>query len=179
MIGSGFSRIPYDEYETIDGRLVAQLSRSFDLRGIRVWEPACGRHGYLVHALRAAGARIVALGDLQTGQDFFALRPKPGAVEAIITNPPFSDLSRFIEHALAVLPDGWVIMLARWDWLGAIGTRSGKRELVDCHPRFFALTIPQFRPWWSHEQSETPRHAFTWLVWSPEGRPSVPRIWRD
>jgi hypothetical protein len=168
MVGSGRPRLSFDHYETIDPRLVEQLGRHFRLKGTRVWEPACGRTGYLVQALRKAGAAVVAFGDIQTGQDFFALRPAPEArIEVIITNPPFSQISEFIAHALAVLPGGWVVMLARWDWLGSIGSRSGKREWVEEHPRFYAMTLPMFRPWWSHEHAETPRHAFTWLVWQP------------
>jgi hypothetical protein len=109
--------------------------------------------------------------DLDTGQDFFALQPRPGyPLDVICSNPPFGPrgrtLIRFISHALEIMPNGWVIMLCPWTFPACDGEADGRRALLD-HPRRYAMTEPRFRPRWFEGTTIQPMHAFCWNVWKP------------
>src|SRR6185436_11636738 len=93
---SSFERIPRDFYPT-PAAAVPPLIRY--LRGVRSFaEPCCG-DGALVRHLEPYGLRCVYAGDIATGQDALALNHY-GAVDAIITNPPYTRdlMHRLIAH---------------------------------------------------------------------------------
>lgn len=183
MVRSGYKRLDRDSYNTVDERLLAQLLARCSVTGLTIWEPAAGE-GHLARALRAAGAKTVIESDIATGHDFFKLQAKSGAIEAIITNPPYGEkgktLVAFIEHALRVLPDGWVVILCPWGFSACEGNSDGRRALLD-HPRRYAMTEPRFRPRWIEGTTEQPRHAFCWNIWAPTGLGPPgghPMLWR-
>lgn len=64
----------------------------------RIWEP-CQGDGRFAAELRARGHRVIA-GDIETGQDFFSLNLAP--VPVLATNPPFSRIRDFIDHAFDI-----------------------------------------------------------------------------
>jgi len=53
----------------------------------------------MVEALRARNF-IVSAGDIETGQDFFAVDHAPATT--LITNPPFKHIRPFIDHAFGI-----------------------------------------------------------------------------
>ena len=113
---SGYLRKPNDAYETpawVTDALVPYLRTL----ALHVWEPAAGTCK-MVDALRNAGFRVTAT-DIATGVDFLESHALPSVqIQAIVTNPPYSDAQPFIERALALTkPVGGVVaMLLRCDF---------------------------------------------------------------
>lgn len=84
-------------------RAGAEIVRRLDPRARTVWEPACGP-GHMTHGLRDLFPEVLAsdayLYDGNVIHDFLGAAPPPfGAVEWIVTNPPFSNLPGFIRTA--------------------------------------------------------------------------------
>ena len=81
-----------------------------------VWEPAAGR-GAIARILRDRGHAVICSDienydfPLHFQRDFLTEIGMPAGVEAIVTNPPFRDIEKFVAHALRLSP--LVIMLAR------------------------------------------------------------------
>jgi hypothetical protein len=75
----------------------------------RIWEPACG-HGNIVNVLRAHGHEVIAtdVADYGVpitppgywGRDFLLEVNAPAGTDAIVTNPPFAIVEKFVAHAL-------------------------------------------------------------------------------
>lgn len=63
-----------------------------------VWEP-CAGDGRFVRALEDRGNKVIGT-DITSGQDFFSF--KTALATVIITNPPFSLLRPFIDHAFSI-----------------------------------------------------------------------------
>ena len=89
-------------------------------RGYYIWEPAA-RNGNLSNYLRQHGYNVIASdlkyrgctdGSIVDGLDFLTTYPynkfKGAAAHlyVILTNPPYSLATEFIEHALEILPEG-------------------------------------------------------------------------
>ena len=83
---SNFERREADFYPTPRAAVVPLIPY---LRGIRTFAEPCAGDGDLVRHLEAFGLRCVYAGDIRSGQDALAL-DYYGAVDAIITNPPWS-----------------------------------------------------------------------------------------
>jgi hypothetical protein len=80
-----------------------------------IWEPAAGR-GAIARVLRDRGHAVIAsdihdYGNLHFVGDFLAQERMPVGCEAIVTNPPFMIIEKFVARALKLSP--LVIMLAR------------------------------------------------------------------
>lgn len=113
----------------------------------RLWEPACGP-GAMVSVLRAAGHEVHGF-DLQDytarleagmrydyhwGVDFLKVdnphwRAAAQWVDAIVTNPPFSLATQFVERALALAPRAYFLM--RLNWLEGGAKDPGRDRLLD------------------------------------------------
>lgn len=73
-----------------------------------IWECACG-NGNLAECLRnngydVAASDLINRGYGLSGKDF--LKTKASGFTIILTNPPYSLATEFIEHALYILPEG-------------------------------------------------------------------------
>src|SRR5262249_6095688 len=93
---TGYARVERDLYPTPPW-VVSALAEYLDLRGLTVWEPACG-DGRMAEALRLQGCARVYTSDIvdrgteqNEAFDFLsAQRPNlERPPDAIITNPPF------------------------------------------------------------------------------------------
>lgn len=112
-----------DFYPTRDPHAVAVLNPLTVGWPQDVWEPAAGE-GDLVRALEDIGLRVTAT-DLEDydggglgGLDF--LKFERPLAPAIITNPPFSLASEFIDHALGKLGVRYLALLLKSDfWCAA------------------------------------------------------------
>ena len=88
-----------------------------------VCEPFAGR-GNLVIALREHGRTVHASDILDRGcpdftvQDFFAMTQRPPECRLLLSNPPFRNAMKTIEHALDVLKFDVVILLLKLGFLG-------------------------------------------------------------
>lgn len=96
------------------------LLNCFRVRGYYIWEPAAG-NGNLSNYLREHGYNVIASdlkyrgctdGSIVDGLDFLTTYPynkfKGAAAHpyVILTNPPYSLATEFVEHALNILPNG-------------------------------------------------------------------------
>jgi hypothetical protein len=83
---------------------------------LTVWEPACGP-GAIVSILRDTGRAVIATDlndwgcpDSKSGIDFLMERDEPAGVPAIVTNPPFKLAEEFVEHAIKLVPEVYMLM---------------------------------------------------------------------
>lgn len=133
-----------------------------------IWEPACG-DGAITSVLRERGHSVVE-SDLrddpsitgQRGVDFLTTQKQ---VPNIITNPPFTLASDFIEHALDCVT-GKVAMLLRMNFLG-----SEKRfHLFKKTPLSKVIVISNRLPFFiGGKWIETGAQFYhSWYVWDKE-----------
>lgn len=162
-----------DLYETPPEAVRALLAAE-DLPGV-IWEPACGP-GSIVRELRASGRQVYAtdLVDYDSpdqdaaGWDFLMEQQLPIGVQAIVTNPPFKNAVKFIEHGLNLCPK--VIMLLRLSFLEG----SGRGNILDggklARVLVFIERLPMMhRDGWNGPKS-TNTMAFAWYVFDAEHR---------
>src|SRR5262245_6558725 len=96
-----------DLYETPPVAVAALLR--VEKLPLRIWEPACG-HGNIVNVLRTAGHEVIATDLIDYGipvtppgywgRDFLLETSLPAGTGAIVTNPPFMIVEKFVAHAL-------------------------------------------------------------------------------
>lgn len=108
-----------------------------DLRGATVWEPAAGR-GHMARVLDEYAVGVVASDIEHRGYgavfDFLTLEglglgvPPFGEVDWVITNPPFSELHRFLLAALRVARRGVAIL--------------GRLQLLEGIERYKTIYLP-------------------------------------
>jgi hypothetical protein len=138
----------------------------------RIWEPACGR-GAIVNVLRAHGHEVVAsdIADYGLpitppgyyGRDFLLETKAPEGTEAIVTNPPFMIVEKFVAHALDLCPH--VVMLLRLAFL-----ESERRcEILEgrglARVHLFRKRLPMMhRDGWQGRKANSGM-AFGWFVW--------------
>jgi hypothetical protein len=108
---SDFERRPADFYPTPRAAVVPLIPH---LRGIRTFAEPCAGDGDLVRHLEEFGLRCIYAGDIRAGQDALALASY-GAVDAIITNPPWSrePMHSLIAHCQNIRPT-WLLLDADW-----------------------------------------------------------------
>lgn len=157
---SGYERKERDCYETpewVTLALVPHLPRPPE----RIWEPACGS-GKMADALSVIGGHVVR-SDIVSDVDFLDTR-LPGAPEydAIITNPPYKDAQRFIEHALMhVANEGVVAMLLRTDFDHA----KTRQHLFGRCNQFAKKLVLTKRIKWFEDSSGSPSFNHAWYIW--------------
>ena len=151
---SGYARIAFDQYETPEWATRALLPHiQYDLT---IWEPACGS-GKMSRVLHAHVST-----DIQEGCDFLN-EPMPDDVNAIITNPPYSIATEFIDHSLRLTkPVGGVVaMLLRTDFDHA----KSRRRLFAEHPAFAKKLVLTKRIQWFEDSKSSPSFNHAWFIW--------------
>ena len=145
-----------------------------------IWEPAAG-HGAIVRVLRDAGHAVIASDLVDYGQlhfvgDFYAQTKAPAGVKAVITNPPFLKIGRFIDHALDLCP--LVIVLARL----ALLESAGRTEILEhrglARVHVFRERLPRMhRDGWNGRKASS-AVPFAWFTWERGHRraPTIHRI---
>ena len=96
---TGYARVERDLYPTPHWVVSDALAKHVDLRGLTVWEPACG-DGRMAAALRLQGCGRVYTSDIvdrDTGQDevldfLSAQTPELARFDMSVTNPPFGQV---------------------------------------------------------------------------------------
>lgn len=140
-----------------------------------VWEPCCGP-GAIVQELRATGRAVIAhdlvdwgCPDSETRRDF--LMEREAAAPCIVTNPPFKLAEEFVEHAIELCPE--VYMLLRVAFLeGLRWERALKPHLARVH--VFAPRLPMMhREGWDGPVNSNSGMAFGWFAfqrgWAQKG----------
>jgi hypothetical protein len=159
---SGYARKERDEYNTPEWVIEALLPH-IPLQGAKILEPACGE-GNIVRVLADAGYHIHA-SDLIDGENFLDSDTNHGA-HGIITNPPYTDVDEFVQHAIKLMMpvSGFVCMLLSQDWSCA---KSRRHLFADCP--IFAKKIELTRRIVWFERSDGKRAApsenHAWYIW--------------
>jgi hypothetical protein len=143
---SGYARIAFDQYETPEWATRALLPHI--LGGLVIWEPACGS-GKMSRVLNAHLAT-----DIQAGRDFLQER-RPEGINAVITNPPYSTATEFIDHALELMEPvgGAVAMKSSSVETEFLNMSKADSSQSPAHSRRFVRC-------WVREQKSSPRQ---WL----------------
>ena len=156
---SGYERVAFDQYETPEWVTRALLPHLDSHHTI--WEPACGS-GKMAAALNAYYAT-----DIQKGSDFFTFKTAilwPRLTTAIVTNPPYTCATAFIEHALKLMQPyntGAVAMLLRTDFDHA----KSRRHLFADHPAFAKKLVLTKRIQWFEDSKSSPSFNHAWFIW--------------
>lgn len=124
MAGGNGDREEDDFYSTpreVTEALLIAAHKSIRNVGTKVWEPACGT-GAMVEPLLDAGFEVLATDLVDRGYgtggiDF--LKTGGGWCDIIITNPPFKDAGKFINHAEAIGVRFMALLLKATFWHAA------------------------------------------------------------
>jgi DNA polymerase-1 len=182
---SQFARFADDAYFTIDAPwIVPSLYRTIRIEG-PIYEPCAGR-GHLVVELRKLGFEVAAadlhphadplIPDIATGVDIFNLKSLAGYRFAI-TNLPYKEQDAILAHLLPIAArDGCAVaVLARSEWSSAVA----RRALIHGNPHFAGEVRLTKRPEWVRPAIASPRHWFSWFMWSgqPRAEGQPPFLW--
>jgi len=171
VVASNFARKTNDHYQTEPWATKALLRNIPSVGpGFVVWEPAAGNH-LMADVIRDTGAKVIT-SDIVTydrphdhAVNFFDVMNGIGAVDAIITNPPYGPGNRIaVKFARLALQRcaGWVALLltAKFDF------GNTRLDLFRDNPRFaFKIALIDRVQWFPGETTGTEDHA--WYVWEP------------
>jgi hypothetical protein len=173
---SRFERFERDGYCTLDADwIIPALCRAVQVEG-PILEPCAGR-GHMVRELRALGfvvrgADLYAYADslvpdIKTGVDVFDLKSLAG-YRFIVSNLPYREQAAILAHLLPIAArDGVSVgVLARSEWSSA----AARRALIHENGQFAGEVRLTKRPEWVRPAIASPRHWFSWFVWSSEPR---------
>lgn len=156
---TAYQRNAQDSYPTPPDATVALLDFLKIPKYKQIWEPACGE-GYMVNVMRGRGYDVIGT-DIQGGVDFLTA-DKPGRVDWIITNPPFSISEKFINRCLEhEVPFALLLKSQYW--------HAKKRlKLFREHPPRFVLPL-SWRPDFLFKERGrgSPLMDVMWCVWYP------------
>ena len=116
------TRVAFDAYATPHNIIDAMLT-NLNWPTTTVWEP-CQGDGRMVAALEAKGHKVVAH-DIQTGHDFF--RWSAAQASALVTNPPFGPIRKFIDHAFAIGVERMALVCGERLWACRAGLEQFER----------------------------------------------------
>ena len=116
------TRVAFDAYATPHNIIDAMLT-NLNWPTTTVWEP-CQGAGRMVAALEAKGHKVVAH-DIQTGHDFF--RWSAAQASALVTNPPFGPIRKFIDHAFAIGVERMALVCGERLWACRAGLEQFER----------------------------------------------------
>ena len=177
MAPSRFERLERDGYFTIDSDwIIPALCRAVRVEG-PILEPCAGRGhmvrelrelGYVVHAADLYAYADSLVPDIESGADAFDLKSLAG-YRFIVTNLPYREQAAILAHLLpiAACDEVNVAVLARSEWSSA----AARRALIHQNARFAGEVRLTKRPEWVRPAIASPRHWFSWFVWSSEPRP--------
>lgn len=166
---SSVDRPADDFYPTPESAVVPFVEDCFHMLGPKVWEPACG-DGRMSKVLQAFGKEVISTnlidrGYGESGVDF--LETTELRAPTIITNPPASHATEFVEHAVNDLNAPVAAFFLRLKFLESTGrferlfknTRPAYVLVFTGRIKFFSGDTPlKDQPGWSSE-------AFAWFVW--------------
>lgn len=158
---SGYERKPFDLYETpawVTRALVPHLPGRINA----ILEPACGS-GKMATALAECWFEVDGY-DIQDGVDFLVMNAAHG-YDSIVTNPPYSHATEFVQHALELMREqrGVVAMLLRTDFDHA----KTRAHLFRSHPAFARKVVLTKRIVWFEEAGKkaAPSYNHAWFIW--------------
>lgn len=157
---SATDRNSTDFYPTPENVTVA-LVNHLGLRGVTVWEPACGA-GHMAEALIKTGNRVVASelhwqGYGFGGVDFLSVAAP--TCDWIITNPPFKLAERFIERCIEHRKPFAMLLKSQY-WHS-----SKRRSLFERHRPVAVLPLTWRPDFHFGAKGGSPTMECVWTVW--------------
>jgi len=172
-VDSNYERKERDAYQSppwVAEALVKAIPRQ---KRCFVWEPACGE-GSIVKALADAEHHVHAT-DIVDGENFFDFRQEPHRdIDGIVTNPPYTDCSVFIDHALDLMHklNGFVVLLLPVDYDSA---KTRRALFADCPIFAKKIALTQRIVWFERSDGKpaAPSENHAIYVWDHRhmGRP--------
>ena len=138
---------------------------------------SCAGRGHMVRELRAQGFVVrgadlyayadTLVPDIKSGADVFDLKSLAG-YRFIVTNLPYREQAAILAHLLPIAAHDEVnvAVLARSEWNSA----AAGGALIHKNARFAGEVRLTKRPEWVRPAIASPRHWFSWFVWSSESR---------
>lgn len=129
-----------------------------------IWEPACGE-GHISRVLQQHGYRvrssdIVDRGFGEVGDFLRSTEPWHGDV---VTNPPYKYAQEFVEHALALIPDGHkVAMFLKLQFLEG---KQRRRMYQITPPQRVYVSSSRLRCGMNGHFEGTSAVAYAWFIW--------------
>lgn len=181
----GYSRVERDLYSTPSWVVAEGLAKHLDLRGMTVWEPACG-NGCMDVALRHAGCKCVFATDIvdhgspqDDVLDFLSGEtPAPllDPIDLIVTNPPFGQggllATAFIEVGLrhitkptrVISNHACLALLLPCDFDSA---KTRARFFADCEHFVGKIVLTKRIVWFRRDDGvrEAPKENHSWFIW--------------
>jgi hypothetical protein len=147
-----------------------------------IWEPAAGRRA-IVRELRNAGHQVIA-SDIRayTGftldftADFLAMAEAPPGIKLILSNPPYKDAGKFVEHALNLCPRA--TMLCRLGFLESVRRAPILDSGALARVHVFRSRLPMMhRDGWTGARASS-AIPFAWFCWDRDhtGPTTIDRI---
>lgn len=128
-------------------------------KSIEIWEPACGE-GHMVTAIREEGYECLGT-DIEDGQDYLTF-DTPVGIDYIITNPPFSLATQFIEKSIERgLPFAFLLKCQFFH-------AKSRYALFESYPPTWVLPLtwrPDFL--FKTRGKGSPLMDVMWVVWQP------------
>jgi hypothetical protein len=160
---SGYARKERDEYNTPFWVAEALLPH-IPPPPCKILEPACGE-GNIVRVLADAGYNVHA-SDLIDGENFLECETTHGA-DGIITNPPYTDVDKFIQRAIDVMMprNGFVCMLLSQDFSCA---KSRRHLFADCPIFAKKVELTKRIVWFERPDGKraAPSENHAWYIWA-------------
>jgi hypothetical protein len=163
----------HDLYET-PATAIRALLRAEPLPPV-MWEPAAGR-GAIVRELRASGRTVVASDlvayegadpEIIAGVDFLRVTSAPPEGAAIVTNPPFKILNRFVAHAVKLCPK--VVLFAPQTFLATQERSALLRSSGFARALLIQERLPMMhRQGWSGRRITQGSKEYGWFVFDRE-----------
>lgn len=148
-------------------RAGAEIIKRLDPCAATAWEPACGA-GHMVHGLTGMLPAVVAsdawLYDGNVVHDFLGEAPPPfGAVDWIVTNPPFANLSGFIRTAYRQARRGVALLMPSRGLEGVLryDMLYGECPLTVVAP--FSERAPMHKG--AYDPSRSTAAFYSWFIW--------------
>ena len=133
---------PSDDYYATDPIAIDLL---LSYKGLvlpkNIWEPSCG-NGCLSQRLEERGYDVTSSDITYRGYgkgdvDFFQCRQMPPGCTSIVTNPPYKHATRYVLHALHLLPESGLLCLFLKTTFAEGQERY--RRIFSLHPPLFVL----------------------------------------
>ncbi len=142
---------------------------------VQILEPACGK-GHISKVLKEHGFEVASFDIVDRGygqvKDFFSIDKWGGD---IITNPPYKDALKWVEHALEIIPEGYrVAMFLRTLFLegkarGRFFKENPPQKVLVASGRLNCAKNGDFETYTTKAQS------YSWFIWTKgfKGKPTI------
>jgi len=155
---SAFERRANDNYPTIDTRIMDGLIANAPVLG-KIVDPCAKDGSAIVSYLQLLGAKAYGLQDAY--EDFTA--------DCIVTNPPFSKdvVNKIVWRQIENVVNNkakffYLLVRINWDF-------AKTRKAMFDHPYYAGEIKLLFRPWWTEERNQEPKHNYVWHLWYKDG----------